>query len=148
MCGTTRSDVPRARTRIRSDDVRPSDAEREEIVSQLRAHHADGRLDVDELERRVARAYTTTTRRHLVEMTRDLPRPRRRSQDRNLNEAAYREHLRTYVAVMALLVVIWGLTGMGYFWPIWPMLGWGIGVFSHRGSLRLTRPHARRRPAT
>ena len=143
MCGRHSAGVTRTTTRIRSDAVRPSDAERDEIVSQLRQHHADGRLDVEELEKRVARAYVTTTRRHLVEMTRDLPRPRgaRRT---GLAETAYREHLRSYVAVMALLVVIWALTGMGYFWPIWPMLGWGIGVFSHRGSLRFTRPRRAR----
>jgi hypothetical protein len=33
--------------------------------------------------------------------------------------------------VMVLLVVIWAVTGAGYFWPVWPMLGWGIGLFSH-----------------
>ncbi|MGD8148504.1 2TM domain-containing protein [Ornithinimicrobium sp. Y1694] len=22
------------------------------------------------------------------------------------------------------------LAGSGHFWPIWPMLGWGIGLFS------------------
>jgi hypothetical protein len=36
------------------------------------------------------------------------------------------------VIVMAFLVVIWLLTSPGgYFWPIWPMLGWGIGLASH-----------------
>ena len=44
--------------------------------------------------------------------------------------------------VMALLVAIWALTGMGYFWPIWPALGWGIGIVSHRASL--PRGRARR----
>jgi hypothetical protein len=29
------------------------------------------------------------------------------------------------------MIVIWLATGAGYFWPIWPMLGWGIGVLSH-----------------
>ena len=139
MCGKHRTDAARAPVRIRSDDVRPSDAEREEIVGQLRAHHADGRLDVEELERRVARAYTTTTRRHLVSMTRDLPRPQGPS-----GGGAYREHLRTYLAVMALLVVIWALTGTGYFWPVWPALGWGIGLLSHRGTRRIRPPRRAR----
>jgi hypothetical protein len=30
---------------------------------------------------------------------------------------------------MVLLVSIWVLTGAGYFWPVWPMLGWGIPMF-------------------
>jgi hypothetical protein len=127
MCRTQRSDVERA-SRIKADDVRPSDAEREEIVSQLRGHAGDGRLDVEELEQRVARAYAAESRRDLVAITKDLPRPPRARHDHRRDFA---EHLRSYLAVMALLVVIWALTGMGYFWPVWPMLGWGIGVFSH-----------------
>jgi cytochrome b561 len=38
-------------------------------------------------------------------------------------------HVFMYVAVNAMLVVIWALTSDdGFFWPIFPMLGWGIGV--------------------
>jgi hypothetical protein len=33
-----------------------------------------------------------------------------------------------YVAVNAALVVIWALTGAGFFWPVFVILGWGIGV--------------------
>ena len=38
----------------------------------------------------------------------------------------------TYVAVNCMLIGIWYFTtGPGsYFWPIWSMLGWGIGVIS------------------
>jgi hypothetical protein len=39
----------------------------------------------------------------------------------------FRIHVRVYVAVNTMLVVIWVLTG-GFFWPIFPILGWGIGV--------------------
>jgi hypothetical protein len=35
----------------------------------------------------------------------------------------------TYVLVNAVLVVIWAMTGAEYFWPVFPILGWGIGVF-------------------
>ena len=31
-----------------------------------------------------------------------------------------------FVAVSALLIAIWALTGAGYFWPIWPIAGWGL----------------------
>lgn len=37
----------------------------------------------------------------------------------------------SYVAVNAMLVMIWFTTGRGYFWPIWPMLGWGLGLAIH-----------------
>jgi hypothetical protein len=38
-------------------------------------------------------------------------------------------HLLVYVLVNGFLVVIWALTGdHGFFWPVFPMAGWGIGV--------------------
>jgi 2TM domain len=41
-------------------------------------------------------------------------------------------HLLAYVLVNLLLNVIWFLTGPdSFYWPIIPMLGWGIGVAFH-----------------
>lgn len=40
----------------------------------------------------------------------------------------FRAHVFMYVAVNAMLVVIWAVTGSGFFWPIFPILGWGVGV--------------------
>ena len=41
-------------------------------------------------------------------------------------------HLFVYVAVNALLVLVWAVTADGGgFWPIWSMAGWGIGVMVH-----------------
>jgi 2TM domain-containing protein len=40
----------------------------------------------------------------------------------------FRAHLGMYVAVNAVLVVIWAVTNTDFFWPIFPILGWGIGV--------------------
>ena len=46
-------------------------------------------------------------------------------------------HFAIYLAVNALLVVIWALTGAEYFWPIWPILGWGIGVAANAAGVFL-----------
>jgi hypothetical protein len=40
----------------------------------------------------------------------------------------FRTHLLAYVLVNTTLVIIWALTGAGFFWPVFPILGWGIGV--------------------
>lgn len=40
----------------------------------------------------------------------------------------FRGHVFIYVAVNAMLVVIWAVTDSGFFWPIFPILGWGVGV--------------------
>ncbi len=41
---------------------------------------------------------------------------------------AFRIHLRIYLTFVVFFVLIWALTGGGYFWPIWPALGWGVAV--------------------
>ena len=40
----------------------------------------------------------------------------------------FRSHVVAYVLVNSLLIVIWAVTGAGFFWPVFPLLGWGIGV--------------------
>ena len=40
-------------------------------------------------------------------------------------------HLFVYVVVNAMLVGIWAMSGTDYFWPIWSIGGWGIGVVFH-----------------
>ena len=43
------------------------------------------------------------------------------------------QHVVIYVLVNAMLVVVWWVTtdGDGHFWPMWPLLGWGIGLGLH-----------------
>lgn len=40
-------------------------------------------------------------------------------------------HLAVYMFVNTAVIVINMSTSPGYFWFIWPLLGWGIGVFFH-----------------
>jgi hypothetical protein len=44
--------------------------------------------------------------------------------------AAFKWSFSVYVFIMAFLVAVWFFsTGPGfYFWPVWPMMGWGIGI--------------------
>ena len=61
-------------------------------------------------------------------------------------KAAWGAHLGAYLAVNLMLVVIWLMTSGpgGYFWPMWPMMGWGIGLASH-GMAHAAGSKARRR---
>jgi hypothetical protein len=141
---TRSTTVTRTETRSSKADLRVSDADRDRVIDMLRAHAGEGRLTVDELDERIDAALAARTNSDLAVLTKDLPRVKRSDPDRERRE--FREHLRIYLSVMTLLVVIWALTGADYFWPVWPALGWGIGVLSHAGSVRGRR--TRRLPAS
>lgn len=56
---------------------------------------------------------------------------RERALARLKKKSEFRAHLLTYVLVNAFLVAIWAITGADFFWPIFPILGWGIGLAFH-----------------
>ena len=124
---------------VPSDQLRVGDAERERVADLLAEHHAAGRLTLAELDERLTTTWSARTRAELTAPLVDLPAaPRtqapvvRRSSPA---EIGFRVHLASYVAVVLGLWLIWPLTGAGYPWPIWTMLGWGLGVLGHRGRL-------------
>jgi hypothetical protein len=50
--------------------------------------------------------------------------------------AGFKSHFLSYITVNAFLWILWLLTGAktygsGIPWPVWPTLGWGIGIVSH-----------------
>lgn len=40
----------------------------------------------------------------------------------------FRNHVAAYLIVNTMLVLIWAFSGAGYFWPIWIIAAWGIGL--------------------
>ncbi|MFA9431080.1 2TM domain-containing protein [Egicoccus sp. AB-alg2] len=40
-------------------------------------------------------------------------------------------HALVFLVVNGLLILTWALTGAGFFWPMFPLAGWGIGLFFH-----------------
>jgi class 3 adenylate cyclase len=53
---------------------------------------------------------------------------------------AFEHHATVYVAVNLFLIAVWTLTGRGDFWPIWPVLGWGLGLGLHYWTVFRQRP--------
>lgn len=41
------------------------------------------------------------------------------------------KHLTVYVVINAMLMVINLVTAPGYFWAIWPLVGWGVAIVLH-----------------
>lgn len=68
--------------------VRLGDAERQRLVDALRQHLVDGRLDLEEYERRLAVVYAATHQEQADEAFADLPllAPPRRSRSRRHGE--------------------------------------------------------------
>ena len=66
---------------------------------------------------------------------------RRKAAIRRLNaKREFRLHLGVYVLVNTMLIIIWAATGAGYFWPIWPIGGWGIGLVIHAFTVYSQKP--------
>lgn len=122
---------------------RIGDADRDRVAGLLGDAVAAGYLRLDEMDERLAAVLSATTAAELSAAEVDLPAELRRARLRRdaadraraVARAGLGPHLRSYVAVMLLLVGIWltvGLfAGSWYPWPIWPALGWGISVLGH-----------------
>jgi hypothetical protein len=107
-------------------DMRAADDDRERALAELRRHGGEGRLSAEELEDRVEAALNARTHGELRDLFRDLPSKPRFAAREQRRSGGNAEHFRVYLAVSALLVTIWALTGADYFWPIWPIAGWGV----------------------
>jgi len=95
------------------------------------------------MDERLSRVLTARTAGEVDQLTEDLPpewlRQRRRavraSRDAAESRRGFAGHLRSYLLVMTGLVAAWAMVGLAtsawYPWPVWPALGWGLGVLSH-----------------
>jgi hypothetical protein len=109
--------------------LRVADADREQLIDELREHAGAGRLTSEELEDRIGDAYRASTRADLDAVRADLP-VSSTSVKRALTKR--KAHLRRRlvqeaggsVGVSLLSVGVWVASGPpGDFWP-----GWVIGV--------------------
>ena len=122
---------------VPTGQLRVGDAERERVADLLAEHHAAGRLTLPEVDERLTAVWSARTGDELARQLADLPAAPRTSPPavRRPSPVAVgrRVHLASYLSVIIALWLIWALTGAGYPWPIWPMLGWGVGLLGHRG---------------
>ena len=62
---------------------------------------------------------------------------RKRLQDRR----DFTSHVVAYIVVNAFLVAVWAITDYGgYFWPVWVIAGWGVGLLLHAYETFFHRP--------
>jgi hypothetical protein len=132
--------------------MRAGNEDREKIVAHLNSAFAEGRLDLAELDERVAAAYRAKTMGELVPLTADLPAqyaasPVRRPAAPPARPAeSHREVARWApvgggLAIFLVNVLIWAAVSIGqhdlvYFWPIWtaiPLVLAVVGVVASGG---------------
>jgi hypothetical protein len=130
---------------------RVSNAEREAAAKMLADATGAGYLTTEEFDGRVAAAYAAVTRADLDRVAAEIPpewvrgweKSRRRQERLVAQQSSARKHLAAYVAGSSLMIFIWlavGVaTGAWYPWPLWPILGWGFGVYHHTKPLREAR---------
>lgn len=122
--------------------LRAGHHERERTADQLGSALAQGYLEIGEYETRLQAAFSAHTTAELGQLVADLPLAQLRRNDPRRREARMRAarrgvriHLAGYLAMVVIVLTVWlavGLTaGSWYFWPIWPILGAGIGVAGH-----------------
>jgi len=49
-------------------------------------------------------------------------------------------HLVSYVVLNIFLVAVWAMSGRGYFWPVWVIVPWGLGLVMHAWTIYGQKP--------
>jgi hypothetical protein len=128
-------------------EVRIGDREREKVIARLGQAFAQGYLSISEYEARIDQALEARTTGPLGQVLGDLPvgrivraDPRRRAARAAAARRGVRIHVLAYLVASPLMIGIWlavAVTeGAWYFWPVWPILGMGIGVVAHAVPVR------------
>ncbi|WP_422742451.1 DUF1707 domain-containing protein [Mycobacterium sp. WMMD1722] len=122
--------------------VRAGDDDRQDTASLLGLALTQGYLDMTDYEQRLTDAFAAQTTGALRALTADLPvatlrrnDPRRRAARQQAARRSVGWHLAGYLSMVVVVLTVWlvvGLTaGEWYFWPVWPILGAGIGLVGH-----------------
>lgn len=65
---------------------------------------------------------------------------RRQARERVERKLRLRADLVAYAVINVALIVVWAVTGFGYFWPAWVLAGWGVLLLLEFWNLHFQRP--------
>ncbi|MFD2091396.1 DUF1707 SHOCT-like domain-containing protein [Blastococcus deserti] len=133
---------------VQRRDMRVSDAERQAVVDRLLAAVDEGRLDLQEYDRRIVGAYGAVSYGDLDDLLEDLPPVRPTTPEpatwavRPTVPAALAVLWAVWLSLSTVGLVLWGLFGLGggpgSFWPLWvlaagaPLPGVSAGILAAR----------------
>jgi DUF1707 SHOCT-like domain/2TM domain len=121
--------------------VRASDADRDQVAAIVAGAVGKGLLTLVEADERLAKVYAARYVSDLAPITADLPDGGRPLAPIDLTaraaaRASVARHISVYALGVAAVLAIWFFTGAGFFWPAWPIFGFGFGVFAHARAAR------------
>ncbi len=135
--------------------IRASDAERDVVAERLRVAYAEGRLAADEFADRLDRVLQAKTRGDLAAFTADLPLPPPRplapavrspsgahpADSGRGSEAPLRQQWAGWASVNAICLAVWLISCIGsgslvFFWPLFVLVPWGIGLAGRTAAAR------------
>jgi hypothetical protein len=73
-------------------------------------------------------------------MTEEEDKSRKAAIRRLQAKRSFGQDLVAYIVVNAFLVIVWLMTGAGYFWPGWVLAGWGLGLVLHGYTVFVQKP--------
>jgi hypothetical protein len=103
-------------------DLRVSDAERDEVVTELGEHFGQGRLDQAEFDERVSKALSARTGRDLGGLLADLPPARAESSTPQPRAQSPRPLILVPLLAAAILIAGAAAGGWHHGWVPWPLL--------------------------
>lgn len=127
---------------VTSPTVRVGDHDRQAIAALLGLALSQGYLELGEYDSRLQTAFSAQTVAELRQLTADLPVATLRRNDPQRAAARQRAirrgvqwHLAGYLVMVVIVLTVWLAVGLSagawYFWPIWPILGAGLGLVAH-----------------
>ncbi len=135
--------------RMGREGMRAGDQDRQQVADQLKSALDEGRLDLDEYDERVQRAYAARTYGDLDGLLDDLPGtiPVRAAQVEPATQAPSpvakggpdaprRSGASGMFGVFVICTLVWALTSMSsgemqYFWPGWVLIPLVLAVLAH-----------------
>ncbi|WP_020579423.1 DUF1707 SHOCT-like domain-containing protein [Actinopolymorpha alba] len=133
--------------------IRASDAERDAFARRIQSAAAEGRLTLEEADERLGGVYASRFRHDLDPLVADLPAdqgvPERLAPDAAsrvdapspatparpaafpTNNRALAIHAVVVTLLSVMLVERWVISGVPYFWPMFPMFWLGLSLFVH-----------------
>lgn len=136
--------------------MRAADSDRQAVADKLKKALDEGRLDLGEYDERLQKTYAAKTYGDLKGLLEDLPMqqqavaapqgpPPLPASVSSRTGQLVRMTMGGFGGIFVVCTVIWLLTGLGYFWPVWLLIPLVMSILGQFGEDRGHRDRRERR---